>query len=196
MICHKHKCIFIHIPRTAGSSIETSISKIGWVRHLDQKHMLASNAKELYKDYWNDYFKFSIVRNPWDRMVSMTQYTPFYGPYIRNGLLNVDEYRKKWPRVELDPRSYTSKVTRHPTPDAVYLNILNEPLDYIMRFETLEQDYNTLCHIIDCKNDLIHVEKNSKVDKHYTEYYDEPTKNKISQWYKKDITTFDYKFEV
>ena len=84
MISHEHKCIFIHVPKCAGESIETALmgrpnwesddpnyaslglpddSKIG-----QDKHYTISQ----WKDHINftNYFKFSFVRNPWDRVYS------------------------------------------------------------------------------------------------------------------------------
>tara|TARA_A100000164_G_scaffold339938_1_gene335377 strand:- start:228 stop:815 length:588 start_codon:yes stop_codon:yes gene_type:complete len=70
MISDKHKIIFIHIPRTSGTSIESAfkfnMDKVGG------KHLKASEIKRnIGNDKWNNYFKFSIVRNPWERFVSM-----------------------------------------------------------------------------------------------------------------------------
>ena len=72
MISHKHKCIFIHIPRTGGTSIEKALTEADWWK-VDKKtkHLDCKTAKNLYKDNWNEYFKFTIVRNPWDWMVSL-----------------------------------------------------------------------------------------------------------------------------
>jgi len=70
MILHDKKIIFIHIPRTGGTSVEEYFQfkhQHGWkpdtAQHLTLKE---------YSDHYDveDYFKFTIVRNPWDRLVS------------------------------------------------------------------------------------------------------------------------------
>ena len=195
MICHKHKCIFIHIPRTSGTSIESAIRPDwGWKKFSTEKHILASTAKNIYRDYWNDYFKFSFVRNPWGRMVSMSRYSNFYGCRMEGGKLNVDKYMKRWSNSEIDPRSKSKTENIKPIKNAVYLNILNEELDFIGRFENLQEDYSKVCSIINCKNKLQHSQYNTKTPKHYTEYYDEETKQIVAEKYAKDIEYFGYKF--
>ncbi len=80
MISHAFRCIFIHIPRTAGSYIETMICGANWWKvEPKTKHLLSSQAKSIYSDYWDDYFKFSFVRNPWGRMVSLATFPNMYG---------------------------------------------------------------------------------------------------------------------
>ena len=93
MISHAKKFIFIHIPKNAGSSINHSISEycefhngkykgkslqprldkkdipLGYGKHADYK-----SIKKLLKDEYNDYYKFCVVRNPWDRLVSIYWY--------------------------------------------------------------------------------------------------------------------------
>ena len=57
MIDHKNKCIFIHIPGCAGSSIELSlVKKDWWLIGKKTKHIFASDAKKVYSEYWDDYF--------------------------------------------------------------------------------------------------------------------------------------------
>ena len=67
-------------------------------------------------------------------------------------------------------------------------------VDYIGRFENLHNDFKTVCKTIGLPNmKLRHL--NRTHHKHYSKYYDEQTKQIVTQIYKKDIEAFDYKFE-
>lgn len=102
MISKKHKFIFIHIPRTGGTSIENMLSNyqegelidIGggiWmpdeeIKNLilntysdfnfynDAKHMKAIDWKKILGDEYENYYKFTIVRNPYDKFLSMKKF--------------------------------------------------------------------------------------------------------------------------
>ncbi len=89
-ISHQYKAIFVHIPKTAGSSIEAVLGMhggkpdVGLVPYPNQfldydrlygeqlTHLSAAQIKaELRNDtLFDSYFKFTIVRNPWERLVS------------------------------------------------------------------------------------------------------------------------------
>ena len=199
MISHEHRCIFIHIPRTAGTSIEKSITGSDWWSiKPSTKHILASTAKNIYREYWDDYFKFSFVRNPWDRMVSLIKFSGFYGANLEkeNKKINVSCYLKKFPDVEIDPRSESKDEKIKANPNSVYLNIINEPLDFIGKFENLQQDFNTVCNEIGiAEQELPRLHKsNHKHHQHYTEYYDDETRSIVAKKYAKDIEYFGYEF--
>lgn len=72
------KLIFIHIPRCSGTSIESSLLSDRLVPD-SEKHWNARMLKERVGDLWESCFKFSIVRNPFDRMASLfvTPEAPF-----------------------------------------------------------------------------------------------------------------------
>jgi hypothetical protein len=196
MICHKHKCIFIHIPRCGGTSMEISITGKNWWRvERSTKHLIASTAQKIYKPYWNDYFKFSFVRNPWDRMVSMSKFSKFYGVDLDNGNINISKYLKKFPQIEVDPRSKSKDDKFEPIKNAVYLNILNVELDFVGSFENINEDFEFVCESIgEAPFSLVNDNWHQLKHKHYTEYYDDKTRQIVSEKYAKDIEHFGYEF--
>jgi chondroitin 4-sulfotransferase 11 len=66
---HSKKCIFVHIPKTAGTSVTDALFGTPRPRHRPLQ-WYEGMEPELYKEY----FKFAFVRNPWDRLVSGYHY--------------------------------------------------------------------------------------------------------------------------
>jgi len=71
--------------------------------------------------------------------------------------------------------------------------ILNEPLDFIGRFENLEEDFKKLCEHIGVDLDLPH--KGSTKRKAYAGYYDDETRQMVADMFSEDISQFEYTFE-
>jgi len=93
-IFHKYKTIHVHIPKTAGTTISSSLGlekdNIHPEHRGQQKHWFWGGNRQLLEKYgmpyqhlnvvqikeelgeeiYNEYFKFAFVRNPWDRLVS------------------------------------------------------------------------------------------------------------------------------
>ena len=214
MICHKHKCIFVHIQRCGGTSMEKAI--VGYdlwqSDERREKHILASQAKALYADYWDNYFKFSFVRNPWDRMVSMAKSYPgtWHVKLDKSQkplkILEDDGFKGYKHRfghpitIERDRRFYKKDDLTSPrhVKNAVYLNLLDEDLDFIGRFENLKEDFAHVAKNIGLNSlDLPHVERKGHKagGLHYSSYYSEQTKENVRELYAKDIDYFNYDFE-
>ena len=96
LISHKHKWIFIHIPKNGGSSATSALNSYADVEGASHhelmegrtpkndridlsffQHDTASMIKEKLKEQgydYDSYYKFGIVRNPWSRVVSKWTY--------------------------------------------------------------------------------------------------------------------------
>jgi len=70
--------LFVHCPRTSGTAIRRSLllgadpnARAQWPPDLG-KHAFASQLRErIPAEVWETRFKFAVVRNPWDRLVSL-----------------------------------------------------------------------------------------------------------------------------
>jgi len=158
MILEKHKCLFVHIPKTAGQSIENyflNLDGLNWGkraslllrRNNDRKkgpERLAHLTAEEYLDYdylsendFSNFFKFTFVRNPWARLVSEYRY--------RN--LDRKVEFKKFVMSGLPEEDYYSDSYRHVMPQYRFIFSANMELlvDFVGKFENLQEDFNLAC---------------------------------------------------
>lgn len=182
-ICNKNKFLFIHIPKTGGTSIANAVGINGVTRHLTHRELLnrCSSQSEI-----KNYLSFAFVRNPWDRFLSL---------YF---------YLKKADNTELIDFKYFCKLfandfyisnrqvwSRHYMPQSDYIETTD--IKFIGRYENFQDDFNDVCDKIGIPQQKLPHRKKSK-HKHYTEYYDEETKQIVAEKYEKDIGYFGYKF--
>ena len=184
MIDHKHKFIFVHIPKTAGSSIG-NLFQPGYGG--PQIH------KETYDlNLYADYYKFTFVRNPWDRWVSEYKWSRLQRWAKQREPMTFPEYCKKQNLASM----YLERERVHLWAQVSVMEHCLGKVDefsFIGKFENLQQDFNTICDKTGIPpQQLPHVNKTRH--KHYTEYYDDETREIVAQKYAKDIEYFGYKF--
>jgi hypothetical protein len=156
LISPAHKCIFIHVPKAAGTSIEqVFLTDLGLPLEDRGQLLLGPNpdprrgprrlshltARELRSfgyispGLFDSYFKFAFVRDPWDRAVSTYKYLRIGGEFKRfvcdilpNSLMNSDYY------------GYFVR----PQYDYLHDDQGNRLVDFVGRFERLEDDFNVI----------------------------------------------------
>lgn len=215
MISHKHKCIFIHIPKCAGSSILKYFhpkEKLNWQKPNydifygwcpDRKiHLQHATTKQLLetglvsKEMWHEYFKFTVIRNPWDRSYSdylwMQKERKVEGSFFdyinKEGVFNeiltnneVMEYRGDHLMQQTD-----------------FIDIEGEnKMDAIIRFESLQAEMNGILQKLGLNEKFkIHENKSPlKRRPHYSDFYTESSKNLVDDIYKDDIKSLGYVYE-
>ena len=200
MISHKHKFIFIHIPKCAGISIELFLNGsfyVEWdeVNKIWMQHATASQIKDLYVKNYEDYFSFTFVRNPWSRAVSdyfwLKRTCKFKGS-LKNFLLlkgGFDTPRLSYPHLDRFGRG------DHIIPQSDFVLDANgkRMVDFIGRFENLQEDFDIICDKIGIpKQQLPH--RNGGNHKNYIKYYNKETRQLVAKKYAKDIEYFNYEF--
>lgn len=204
MISHKYKCIFIHIPGCAGTSMEHLIAGDDWAKiDWKTKHLKSHQAKELYKKYWNSYFKFSFVRNPWDRTISLAK-NKRHGVWVNHNSPEINLNKNvegKWSWLKqstgfevfpFDSKKYLK--LNSPASNSIYLNYMLEELDFVGKFETLQEDFSYITKTLKIKGDLKKMETSTGRKFHYSRYYNDYQKKIIEQKYEKDLKKFNYSF--
>ena len=163
-----------------------------------------------FQKNWNDYFKFTFVRNPWDRLVSTwKQKCCFFAknpqnipPAFRSGGMYKSMYTPYkdsfkdfiialWETPDKFYFPYEGMIDRHVR---MFIDLcpIKETI-YIGRVENLQQDFDIICSKIGIsKCEIPHLNKTNH--KHYTEYYDDETKEIVAEKYAKDIEYFNYEF--
>jgi len=192
---HRLKCIFVHIPRTGGISVEKALfgEKVNHHRAVEYLY---------YKPLlFRRYFSFTFVRNPWDRLVSA-----FF--FLKQGGRN--QFDKSWSDLYLsdindfsqfllklsEDKSFRNIVTRwiHFQPQYMYItdkwnNII---VDFVGRFENLMDDFRIIMDRLGIITTLPHL--NRSRHENYRTYYDDDTEEIVRTLYQKDIELLGYEW--
>lgn len=193
-----HRCIFIHIPKAAGTSVLTEISD-GRYKRDHCKYKIYSDANP---DKFDSYYKFCFVRNPFDRMVSIYN-------YLKNDGNKADDVywgnliRANYPSFDAFVLNYLNEKNIHEhaifTPQ--YLFIFSHQheikVDFLGRFESINEDYRVIAKKLNLSGELPHINKSKAKKNSYIDYYHNvDVVNKVLSLYLLDFDLLGYKKEL
>ena len=220
MISEKYNCLFVHVPKTAGQSVESfflGLHGLSWenraplllkpnpdpargperLAHLTAQEYVGCGY--VTEQRFRKFFKFAFVRNPWDRLVSVYHYKGFKDRYsFRDFILRGMSFENRY-----------LGVYRHLMPQYEYLydNKGNLLVDFIGRFENLQNDFEEVCKKLRIEPGMLphrNPTKGRGVDTegggargsklNYTAYYDPELVKIVGDLYAKDVATFGYAF--
>lgn len=227
MICRDYNCLFVHIPKTGGQSIEQffmDLLHLDWDKdrtalYLQRNDDPARGTEKLAhlsaveyvdcgyvsREEFSGFFKFSFVRNPWSRILSEYRYRNYFHHLsFRDFVLN------KMPKPGWDDKY------RHVMPqyDMLYDQQGNLLVDFVGRFETLQQDFDRVCEHLGITDSLLpHRNPSDKKSRDLkrkirnylymngenqrrgvAEFYDDETRAAVAEYYRRDIKTFGFEF--
>ena len=230
-ISHKYKFIFIRSGKAAGASVQDFLEKYCLNPHVNdtqkdwQKKTVSEYGivgpkysslvpaseikKEIGEKLFNEYYKFCIVRNPYDKMVSLYFYLYREQKNVfLNGIPIVGRpIGKKRGKVLLllggdihNPVTFKNFCKRMDMDNMDNYLINNKSVcDYYIRFENLEADIEKVLEKVGITDYNInelpkHHSGYRPKEKGYRQYYDEETRKMVFETHKREFEMFGYEF--
>lgn len=191
-----YQSIFIHIPKNAGSSVKKSLFGVDEENH---KELIRYEAHSPEK--YRRLFKFCIVRNPWDRVLSAFTFLKSGGlhttdeAWANRYLSDVKSFEAFVHRLKDEAFSNAVLRQTHFAPQHVWITDSRNTIgvDYVVRFEHLEEDLREMGALTEWGCELeAHENKSSSPE--YEDVYDAEMVKQVAQLYQRDIELFDYTF--
>lgn len=237
MLIHPYKCLFVHVPKTAGQSIEAYFMRSLGLPESEREALLLAKNRDpalgpprlshlkaaeyldcghITPEQFAAYYKFSFVRNPWDRLVSFYKYRG-----------HAHRYDFKTFVFKHMPKPGWTNDFCHVTPQYDFIYKDDRCLvDFVGKFEHLQHDFDQVCAALGLPvGKLPHANKSLQQHtvlsvlrgeprkivrnlkrivmrgraerntfKHYSEYYDAETREQVARLYHRDIDAFGYEF--
>jgi len=201
MISLQKRFLFVHIPKTAGNSIQSTlrdysedqlvalrkeqdgIERFGLrnPNYKIKKHSTLCEYRDaLGNEQFRSLYKFTCARNPWDRMVSY-YFTPTQNPETWD--------RKKFRNIISKAVSVADYLRLDRGEEDPFANV-----DYIIRFENLADDFRTVCRTLGISLATL-PQYNRSSREHYSKYYDDELRELVRMRFGAEIERFGYTFD-
>lgn len=201
VINDEKRFVFIHVPKSAGSSITAMLGgkSTAWATHTPAARI---------PEYARGFFTFGFIRNPWDRMVSLYHFL-CQKTFRTTDNFRQDEVRaagfKMWlmdgdfmmqeDYLALGEPWVVGGVATHllpPMQRRPQMFWLSE-VDYIGRVESIEEDWLEICATAGIPFTAI-VKTNTTKHGHYSKYYDDESAHFVAKHFTADILEGNYEF--
>lgn len=192
---NKNKCIFIHIPKAAGTSV---IASLGKRKGKGRDHTSWLTYKKADSKKFKRYYKFSFVRNPYDRALSAYHYIASGG---NQGAQDVATGKTILQYTDFDDfvekALWKGAFRSHLLflPQSSFIMDANEVLmmDFLGRFETLEQDFKQVAEALGIDSQIAHHNKGYSTASMEGAGMTQATREKLAILYAQDFVNFGYR---
>ncbi len=206
VISDSKKFIFVHIEKTAGTSVGQVILPYALRRNSSKFHSalrlfdlprsyrsykfrvhapLVDIIRKMPRETFEHYYKFAFVRNPWDRLVSE------YNAAVKKDNRRRHHKIKQFGTFSefVDYEIARGKFFQYPMLCGER-GVLH--MDFIGRFENLQDDVAAVCQRLGLENTLGHFNRFDHAQ--YREFYDRKTRDTVARHWRREIEAFEYEF--
>lgn len=179
---------FVHINKTGGSSVEAALG-------LPFQHKTARELRdELGEKRWMRRFRFTVIRNPWDKVVSHYHYRVKTNQTGLGGTQRIPfgEWVER-AYGDRDPRYYDQPKMFMPQCDWICDEHGQLMVEYVGRFETLADDFHHICAVLGRRATLPHLKPSGRGD--HRAHYSDSAAAVVAKVFAADIDRFGYRFD-
>lgn len=199
---YSHGAIFIHIPKTAGLSIYDMFEmERSYDTHAPIAAYLAADIQ-----FTRSSFKFAVVRNPWERLLSAYQYLKFGTASTTKTFWHQDALWSEKYLVHINSFQQFLRALRKPQfrglvlswrhfiPQHYFLTTGNSSIlvNRLVRFENLHNELFEIASRLGLKIALLKI--NESTHSSYEDYYTEADADFVGHVYRRDLELFNYRF--
>jgi len=210
-ISEEKRFIFVHVAKAAGTSISNLVTPYciaeeknnviklfsrmslvpNWRWHHYRTHAtLRTVEKRMPKELYDDMVKFAVVRNPWDRLVSLYHFKKQGRGHQFRMIKKLGTF-SNWLRwIGEQP---------HSSPYKLQVNMLRQHdgtmgTNHLLRFESLSEQWMEFSKMIGVEEQLPKL--NTSSHKNWREYYSNKDADYVASVWKEDIDMLEYQFET
>jgi hypothetical protein len=205
MLSTTHNFLFVHVPKTGGNAIQDALRQYSEdaivcleshhdgvdrfeVRSPKYKTVKHSTLADYQCEYGGQLmtklFKFSAVRNTWDRCMSH-YFSPHRGPvtWKKTDFIRFIELEVNPIRYYLAKDAGTASLR-----DAV------AAIDFLIRYESLQEDFDNVCKQLALPDLHLHF-RNVSLEADHRRHYDRDLRSLVAEKFSEEIGYFGYRFE-
>jgi len=212
----RHNFLFVHIAKTGGTSVRAALTPLRWgdsyqwaqyvcsrlsaltghrIGAKFPRHAKAIAAREMLpRSLYDGLFKFTIVRNPWDRQVSSWHHIRRERPHLLAGIEDFETFLR-WKFDPQRPPAYIADTSVEAQTDSITDLHGGLIVDFIGRYENLQDDYRTVCERIGIPHRPLPHRRQARDRADYRGYYTDATAAFVAERFGADIERFGYRFD-
>lgn len=207
IVSHKYQFVFVHIPKTGGTSITEALrpklcKRTDILRDDELKHLPAAPIRAGYFNspdvWWRNYFTFAVMRNPWELIHSDWWFCKHYSP----GDTSADDaWHKKLLRASRykDFAEFAIGEYSLGSPRSIWEGFCcssngAELVRFVARYEMLGEDWRRIIRLIGLPGTKLE-KRNSYNRPDYRADYTDELAEQVGKCFAKDITRFGYAFD-
>ena len=186
-ISHQHRFIWFRVPKNGTRTLLKSMNSNGVALDVEEPNMIRYPIRA-----YREYYKFAVVRNPWDRLVSC-----WHNKILRKNAFRLpdDLHRRLHDFPAFVDHVAQKDIERCDSHIASQSSLIDlDEVDHLIRMEAYEEGVAHVFRTIGIEPFEIISTNRTATRKHYAEYYTEETRDKVARIYEKDIRNFNHRF--